>query len=529
MTPPVIHWFRRDLRLGDNTALNAALETGQPVIPLFILDEAIYKGERASVNRTAFLLAGLRALDAELRGHGSRLLVRAGEPLAVLRAVINETGVTALTFNRDYSPYARRRDKQIYEVLGSHFTVHSSEFEDTHAELRTENRELNRGVITSHDLLLHPPTSIMTDGGKPYTVYTPFKRRWLDKAKLPTHTAKGTFAPLDGIDGMVIPQPCELGIGAHVDLPPAGEAAALKRLRRWVANGIDIYDETRNHLFANPWTDEVQGTSVLSPYLRLGMLSPRQAYQAAMKVRTGTRKLDKRDAVDVWISELAWREFYTHILYHFPHVYNHNFKREYDELEWRDAPDELAAWQAGQTGYPIVDAAMRQLAQYGWMHNRARMIVSSFLTKDLLIHWREGDVHFMHHLLDGDLAANNGGWQWAAGTGTDAQPYFRIFNPVSQSQKFDPNGDYIRALVPELRDVPTQHIHAPWEMDTPPVGYAERIVDHAMARERTLAAFKAARPQKEEEDEPQKRKGRKGRELEHGGTEGTEIDGGGSG
>lgn len=522
-TPPVIHWFRRDLRLGDNTALNAALESGQPVIPLFILDEAIYKGERASANRMAFLLAGLRALDASLRAHGSRLLVRVGEPLEVLRALVSETGAVALTFNRDYTPYARRRDKEVHEVLSTEFSVLSqSDLPTTQqvtspdSALSTQYSVLPAGVHTFHDLLLHPPTTIMTDGGKPYTVYTPFKRRWLDKSKPPTHTAHGTFASLAGVTNRGVPEPHDLGIGAHVDLPPAGEAAALRRMDRWLAKAVYAYDMARNDVFANPWSDDAQGTSALSPYLRLGMLSPRQAYHAAIDAKAAALRQDQRDGVDVWISELAWREFYTHILYHFPHVYNHSFKPEYDALEWRHAPDELAAWQAGQTGYPIVDAAMRQLAQYGWMHNRARMIVSSFLTKDLLIHWREGDLYFMHHLLDGDPAANNGGWQWSAGTCTDAQPYFRIFNPVNQSQKFDPNGDYIRAFLPELRDVPTQYIHAPWEMDSPPAGYAERIVDHAIARERTLAAFKAVRAEKE-------------REPKHGGTKGTAMHGGGEG
>ena len=192
-----------------------------------------------------------------------------------------------------------------------------------------------------------------------------------------------------------------------------------------------------------------------------------------------------------WINELIWREFYMHILYHFPHVDRGNFRSEYDALPWRDAPDDLQAWKEGQTGYPIIDAAMRQLAQTGWMPNRARMIVASFLTKDLLIHWQEGERHFLHWLIDGDPAANNGGWQWAAGTGTDAQPYFRIFHPVSQSHKYDPNGDYIRRWIPELRDVPARSIHAPWQMASPPPHYPQPIVDHALARERTLAVFKS--------------------------------------
>jgi deoxyribodipyrimidine photo-lyase len=328
-------------------------------------------------------------------------------------------------------------------------------------------------------------------------------------------------------------------MSSSIPVPEAGEAAALRTLTRFLDTAIFEYRERRNMLFAHPWTDEHQSTSALSPYLRLGMLSPRQVYHAAKSALTpaplpnaeygwergkpNTARDDQRgvgaakphpptpspkergsrgdyaeqqriaDSIDTWISELCWREFYVHILYHFPHVLDRSFKSEFDAVEFRHAPDELARWQAGQTGYPIVDAAMRQMQTVGWMHNRARMIVASFLAKDLLIHWREGDVTFMQHLLDGDPAANNGGWQWTAGTGTDAQAYFRVFNPVSQSQQFDPDGTYIRALVPELRDVPTEHIHTPWEMAIPPAGYPPPMIDHAFARQRMLDAFKRAK------------------------------------
>jgi deoxyribodipyrimidine photo-lyase len=223
------------------------------------------------------------------------------------------------------------------------------------------------------------------------------------------------------------------------------------------------------------------------------MVSPRQIRAAAADAYRVAPDHDARESVNTWMDEIIWHEFYTHILWHFPDVIRHNFDRTYDSLPWRDAEDDFAAWAEGRTGYPVVDAAMRQLRATGWMHNRARMIVASFLTKDLLIDWRRGEAHFMQFLLDGDMAANNGGWQWAASTGTDAQPYFRIFNPVTQSERFDPDGTYIRRWVPELADVPTKHIHSPWDAKNPPSRYPPPIVDHSAARSRALDAFKGAR------------------------------------
>ncbi|MCL4250508.1 MAG: DNA photolyase family protein [Anaerolineae bacterium] len=469
MSAPVIHWFRRDLRLRDNTALAAALASGAPVIPVFILDENIIRSERNSPARMQFLLDGLHQLDADLKGRGSRLLVLRGDPREVLPRLRGETGAAALHFNCDYSPYARARDTAVETALAG----------ITHAY---------------DDLLLHPPGAVMTQAGAPYTVFTPFKRAWLALPKPDIDTGMGgRFHDLADIDGLPIPTLTDLGLSTQVTPPPAGETAALRRLERFTERAIYAYGGARGRLYADPWANAAQGTSALSPYLRLGMISPRQVYHAARAAHAQAQSKAGRDSVDTWISELCWREFYAHILHHFPHVARGSFRQAYDALEWRDEPDELAAWREGQTGYPVVDAAMRQLAQTGWMHNRARMIVASFLTKDLLIDWRAGERHFMQQLIDGDPAANNGGWQWAAGTGTDAQPYFRIFNPVSQSRKFDPDGAYIRHFVPELRDVPDAHIHAPWEMDAPPRHYPPPIVDHAMARARTLAAFQRVR------------------------------------
>jgi len=463
----IIHWFRRDLRLSDNTALHAALATGAPVIPVFIFDPAILKGERFGLPRLKFMLKGLEALDEDLRRRGSGLVVRYGDPVEVLPKLIAETGASAITFNRDVTPYAYKRDTAILNALPAK---------------------------SFDDVLIHAPgeVEVLKDDGNPYTVYTPFRKRWENLPKPDVLlTDRNNFHSLEGIGSPPISSVCALDFGSTIDVPDAGESVAQRRLERFTGDAIYHYADTRNQLIVDPFGDP-HGTSGLSPYVRFGMISARQMYHAAARLLQDADAISasERHSIQVWIGELAWRDFYNHILYHFPHVLNRSFKPQYDQVTYRDAPDEFERWQAGMTGYPVIDAAMRQMNQIGWMHNRARMIVASFLAKDLLIYWRRGDVHFMKHLIDGDPAANNGGWQWSAGTGTDAQPYFRIFNPVSQSQQYDPNGEYIRAFVPELRDVPTQYIHEPWKMLIPPKQYPAPIVDHAFARKRALEAFR---------------------------------------
>lgn len=470
-----VWWVRRDLRLDDNAALQAALAHSGPhgrLIPLFILDPALLASDWVGAPRLAFLYGGLRALDADLRARGSRLLVRRGRPTAVLADLCVQTGATAVFAEEDYTPYARRRDAAVAAAVPLH---------------------LQPG------LTVHHPTAVQKQGGGPYTVFTPFKRAWLAlplprSAQLPP--APETLPPLDDPAAPVWsdPLPAEPALPETVPFEP-GEAEGLRRLRRFVGGPIWRYAEQRDF-------PARQGTATLSPYLRFGMVSARRVVATAVAASAAAANQEQREAAQTWLSELIWREFYQGVLYHFPHVRRGSFRPEYDRIAWRNAAAEFAAWREGRTGYPIVDAAMRQLWQTGWMHNRARMIVASFLTKHLLIDWRWGERWFMQRLIDGDPAANNGGWQWSAGTGTDAAPYFRIFNPIAQGEKFDPDGVYVRRWVPELTAVPNQYIQQPWQM--PPavqqrVGcligrdYPAPIVDHAQARARTLAAYQAAR------------------------------------
>jgi deoxyribodipyrimidine photo-lyase len=412
-------WFRRDLRLTDNPALHAAIEAAEQVVPVFCFDPAILAAPDISSRRVGFLIECLRSLDKNLRHLGGALIVRQGDPLACLDDLARETRAEALYFNADYEGYARTRDAAAAAwARGRGLAVHPFE-----------------------DQCIQAPGAVLKKDGTPYTVFTPFSRAWRERpAPRPRAAPKRLRVPA-GVRSAPLPDPAALAHPVDIALPAAGERAALDTMKVFMAERIGAYQSNRD-------IPALDATSRLSPHLRFGVISARTVLAAAEKARA--ERVGPAAEINIFINELIWRDFYKHILYHFPHVETGCFRREYDALEWPNDQDLFEAWCEGRTGYPIVDAAMRQLNQTGWMHNRLRMITASFLTKDLLLNWRLGERYFMKQLLDGDLAANNGGWQWAAGTGTDAQPYFRIFNPASQTAKFDPEETFIRKYVPEL-------------------------------------------------------------------------------
>ena len=473
-----IWWVRRDQRLTDNQALAAALEQAEQVIPAFVLDPVLMSAPDAGSKRVAFMLGGLHQLEADLQSRGSGLIVRRGDPAAELATLVQEIGAQAIIAEEDYWPYARQRDRRIAQSLPLQLV----------------------GGLT-----VHPPGMVLKADGTPYTVFTPFSRTW--KALAPAApelllAAPGSMPALPELCSL--PIPTEPALPASVPFPP-GEAEAQRRLLAFAegeddganrhAAGIYHYSEARDRV-------DLDGTSRLSPYLRFGMLSARQAVVSALSAGDAAPHGQARTGAETWLNELIWREFYMAILAHFPHVLEHSFRDNLRNIAWENDETAFAAWCQGRTGYPVVDAAMRQLVETGWMHNRARMVVASFLVKDLLIDWRWGERFFMQHLVDGDPAANNGGWQWTAGTGTDAAPYFRIFNPTLQGQRHDPEGAYVRRWLPELSRVPDRFSHEPWRMPLDVQrkadcimgqDYPAPIVDHAWARERTLNAYAKAR------------------------------------
>lgn len=473
MTAPertAILWLRRDVRLHDHPALAAAAAHADRLVPLYVLDPTLLGGRFASPTRTWFLLGALTSLRSSLQALGSDLVVRVGDPRQVVPALAREVGAGDVVVSRDHAPYGRARDQAVAETLAA---------DDVrwHAQ---------RGVT------VHEPDELATGQGMPFSVYSPFRRAWETLERRAVLDAPTRLPALPGLAAGAIPSLAELGLdgSAMADtalLPDPSEAGARARLERWLERGVRGYATSRDRL------DREDGTSRLSADLRFGLLSPLEVVEAAGGRGDGRR---------VFVNELVWREFYAHVLFHRPAVRRHAFVEAFEGLPWSDDPAAIEAWRAGRTGYPVVDAGMRQLAASGWMHNRARMITASFLTKHLLVDWRVGEAWFMRRLVDGDVASNNGGWQWSASTGTDPQPYFRIFNPILQGRRHDPAGEYVRRWVPELRSVPTARIHAPWEMSAAEqeaagcrigVDYPAPIVEHGEARARALAVYEAAR------------------------------------
>jgi deoxyribodipyrimidine photo-lyase len=447
-----IWWIRRDLRISDNLTLQKALGHA-PILPVFILDPLLLK--KTPNRRKEFLFRSLTELNSNLKAKNSYLVIRHGKPAEVLEQLMVETQASHIFAEEDYTPYDRLRSV----LVGGHLPL-----------------KLIQGQLGLH------PLANLKSNGKPYTVYTPFRKNWqalMPELRLIPEPEKIPTIP--GIRSEQIPE------GKDDERFPPGEVGANNRLKDFMLTDIYKYGDNRDRL-------DFGGTSGLSPYFHLGILGLRTGYFHALNaIREADDEERSRESANTWYQELIWREFYIHILYHFPQVRTQNFRSGYDRIQWRNNKKDFIAWKQGRTGYPLVDAAMRQLYQTGWMPNRARMITASFLVKDLLIDWRWGESWFMENLIDGDLAANNGGWQWVAGTGTDAAPYFRIFNPVTQSRKFDPDGEYIRTWIPELADLGSPAIHAPWEKDLRIAGYPQPIVDHNLARERTLLAYRIAR------------------------------------
>ncbi|MCE1253363.1 MAG: DNA photolyase family protein [Anaerolineae bacterium] len=455
-----IWWIRRDLRLYDNPALMTAFKANEGyVIPLFILDPSLQISWES--RRFVFLIKALHHLNADLRSRGSRLIMRQGNPLSVLTRLVHDLPINAIFAEADYSPYAIKRDNEIKKTLP---------------------------LQTVGGVSLRDPDLVLKADGQPYTVFTPYSRAW---RSLPLELAAPVAAPVQmrsvpqEIDSLDLPNAFEL----PYYLPT--ESEGQMRLESFINTKIENYALRRDRM-------DLEATSNLSPYLRFGLVSAQQAVRAVISYCAGLPDEDRQAGAYSWLNELIWREFYNAILFHFPTVLKEAFRPGLRQINWRVDTAGLQAWQSGQTGYPVVDAAMRQLQETGWMHNRARMITASFLVKDLLINWQEGEHWFMRQLLDGDPAANNGGWQWTAGVGTDAAPYFRVFNPVLQGQKFDPVGVYVRRWVPELAAVPDKYIHQPWLMPVLlqrdlhcriGVDYPDRLVEHDRARERTLAAY----------------------------------------
>ncbi|HEY0552511.1 MAG TPA: deoxyribodipyrimidine photo-lyase [Verrucomicrobiae bacterium] len=458
----VIHWFRRDLRLHDNTALSDACRRAEQVVPVFIFEDAFRTGPDIGAARLLFLLRSLAELNESLRHIGSQLVIRFGKSELEIPKLARELQAEAVFCNARYEPYAQQRDARVFNALN----------------------EWGIGFESFKDAVAWHEQEILTQAGKPFTVFTPYARAWkARKVPLPRPGPDRTkLSVRDPIRSDELPaDSAAFGFPCSQHIFAAGERAALKQLDDFLRAGIFDYATARDRA-------DLVGTSQLSAHLRTGTLGIRTVIARLSAARSQAAAAAQK-SFDVFLNELIWREFYLQVLHNHPHVMRGAFRREYDALEWSDNEQHFRAWCEGQTGYPIIDAAMRCLNATGWMHNRLRMIVAMFLTKDLLINWQRGERYFMQQLVDGDMAANNGGWQWSAGTGTDAAPYFRIFNPTTQAAKCDPSGAFVRRWIPELASVPGDFIHEPWNEPLRAPKYPSRIVLHEEQRAKALAMF----------------------------------------
>jgi len=454
-----IYWFRRDLRVHDNTGLRAALEAACEVVPVYLLSQWRGRHHWTGSARQEFLCGSLAVLARNIERLGGRLIIRQGAADEELAGLLAETKAEAIFFNRDPDPFGRAMEKKVTSVAAA-FGATAHAFQD---------------------VAIHERDEVLTGKGEPFRVFTPYARAWRALPKPPVHAAPRRMRTPPEIPSLPLPTPAIWGLGSGADIIAPGEDAARLRLDAFLRGPILRYKDLRDIPAAG-------ATSRLSQDLRFGLLSPREVHRRAEAARDGT----DAPGIDAYVNELIWREFYMQILWHWPHVIDSDFNPGYRNVRWYEPGPEFDAWREGRTGFPIVDAAMRQLNATGFMHNRLRMITAMFLTKDLHIHWRAGESHFMQRLVDGDIASNNGGWQWSAGTGADAAPYFRIQNPWTQSARYDPKGEFIRRWVPELREC------HPAELSVPPApgrricrAYPPPIVDHAAERKVALTLFKA--------------------------------------
>ncbi|MEA5508494.1 FAD-binding domain-containing protein [Crocosphaera sp. UHCC 0190] len=460
MTDLVIFWHRRDLRISDNIGLDKAYQQSSKLVGLFCLDPNILGRDDIAPARISYMLGCLEELHKTYQKLGGRLLIFQAQPTQLIPKLAEVLNPKTVIWNEDVEPYSKARDRQIIEAL----------------------KEKSIKVETYWDQLLHKPGDILTkSNNEPYKVYTPFWRTWIKEKKA---AISESIKNLEGLTDEEIKIVKNLGL---IDLPTAkdlgyvwdyplilapGENAAREQLNYFCEAAIYNYQEQRN-------LPAIEGTSQLSAALKFGVIGIREVWQAVLNAYENSRSDEATENIETWQKELAWREFYQHCLYFFPELAEGPYRKEFKHFPWNNNEEYFQAWCEGKTGYPIVDAAMRQLNETGWMHNRCRMIVASFLTKDLIINWQWGEKYFMQKLIDGDLSANNGGWQWSASSGMDPKP-LRIFNPASQAQKFDPEAEYIRQWLPEISSLDTEYLvtgKIP-PLDCHSCGYPQPIVDH---------------------------------------------------